>query len=130
FSTFDKDNDGKITVCEVHKTFNSLGMQVDYETCEQMVKQVDLDGNGQIDFEEFILLTTRSENPQSEEREVMEMFRLIDKDHSGSIEVEELKEAFVTLGMKLTIDDLNEMMKQADINGDGKIDYSGQSLTS
>lgn len=81
-------------------------------------------GNGRIDFEEFILLTSRYKSPQSDEQEIEEMFNLIDKDGSGSIEANELKETFVTIGVPISDRDVAEMMKEAKVEGD-TIYYDG-----
>ena len=53
--------------------------------------------------------------------------QVFDHNCDGYISKRELFDTMKQLGIKLTLEDLNEMMKQADINGDGKIDYSGRS---
>ena len=74
-------------------------------------------GNGQIDFEEFLLLAKYYEKPLSEEQEIREMFNLIDKDRSGYIDVEELKETFISLGIPLNDKDIKQMLKEAKVEG-------------
>lgn len=54
----------------------------------------------------------------SQEREIREMFNAIDKDHSGFIDVEELKTTFTTLGVVLSDSDVRTMLKEANIKGD------------
>jgi hypothetical protein len=75
-------------------------------------------GNNQIDFDEFVLLVDKYEKPMSQEREIREMFNAIDKDHSGFIDVEELKTTFTTLGVVLSDSDVRTMLKEANIKGD------------
>jgi len=53
FRIFDKDGDGTISAKEIMTVMKALGEDVDEETCNLMVKSVDLDGNGTIDVYEF-----------------------------------------------------------------------------
>ena len=63
---------------------------------KSIIKSVDADGSGTIDFDEFLdLMSDPKFNPKDEHRQVFEMF---DKDGSGRISVSELKEAFSNLG--------------------------------
>lgn len=43
------------------------------------------------------------------------MFNAIDRDHSGFVDADELKETFVALGIPLTDEDVRGMMKDADV---------------
>ncbi len=53
-------------------------------------------------------------------------FQLFDKNGDGYISAEELYLVMTQLGEKLSMNDASEMMKEADTNGDGLIDYKGQ----
>jgi len=53
FKVFDKDGDGTITASEIEVVMKALGENVDRETIDLMIKSVDTDGNGSIDYEEF-----------------------------------------------------------------------------
>ena len=57
------------------------------------------------------------------EDEVRQAFKVFDKDGNGFITSEELGAVMANLGERLTAGELKEMMKEADTNGDGKIDY-------
>lgn len=59
------------------------------------------------------------------EEELREAFRLFDTDGSGSINAQELRKVMLNLGEKLTKEDLDEMIKEADMDGDGTVDYEG-----
>ncbi len=50
FSLFDKDGDGKITSKELGTVMRSLGANPTEAELKDMIKDVDLDGNGTIDF--------------------------------------------------------------------------------
>jgi len=83
-------------------------------------------GNGTIDFCEFVLLVERCSKgkPASDDQEIRDMFNLIDKDRSGFVDAEELKETFVGLGIPLTDDDVRGMMTDANVVG-SHIYYEG-----
>lgn len=59
------------------------------------------------------------------EEEILEAFRVFDRDGNGSISKEELRFAITTLGEKVKEEELDDLMNAADLNGDGQINYSG-----
>ena len=62
---------------------------------------------------------------EAQEAEILASFRKFDVDGSGSISVDELRITLrEVLGEETPDEDLEEMVKAADINGDGDIDYS------
>ena len=52
-------------------------------------------------------------------------FRTFDRDGSGFITADELRHVMTNLGEKLTDEEVNEMIREADLNGDGHIDING-----
>ena len=59
------------------------------------------------------------------EQEFEDALRFFDKDGRGLINAQQLKSALQSYGEPLENEDLNELMKMADVKGDGKIDYLG-----
>lgn len=57
------------------------------------------------------------------ENDLLEAFKVFDKDQDGSITQDELRSVMTNLGQKLTSQELDEMIKEADTDGDGKINY-------
>ena len=53
-------------------------------------------------------------------------FRVFDRDGDGFISAAELKFTMMNLGEDLTQQEIDDMMTNADINGDGKVDYNGK----
>ena len=82
-------------------------------------------GNGTIDFPEFLTMMARKMKDTDSEEELRESFRVFDKDGNGYISAAELRHVMTNLGEKLTDDEVDEMMKEADTNGDGQISYEG-----
>lgn len=51
--------------------------------------------------------------------------RVFDKDGNGFISAAELRHVMTNLGEKLTDDEVEEMIREADVDGDGKVNYDG-----
>ena len=88
-----------------------------------MIKEVDADGNSTIDFHEFISLMTGNKNTNDSERELQEAFRVYDRDGSGFISASELRHVMADSGVRLSVKELDNMLREADIDGDGQINY-------
>ena len=58
------------------------------------------------------------------EEEMNVAFKMFDKDKNGYIEREELKQMMTKLGEKLTDGEIDEMMKEADTDKDGRVNYN------
>ena len=61
------------------------------------------------------------------EEELREAFRVFDKDENGYISAAELHHVMTNLGEKLTEEEVDEMIREADIDGDGQVNYEGKS---
>lgn len=123
FALFDKDNDGTITTTELGTVMRSLGQAPTDSELQDMINEVDVDGSGTIDFQEFLEMMTKHMKETDTEQELKEAFKVFDKNGDGKISAEELKTVMLNLGEKLTDDEINEMIREADANGDGQVDY-------
>lgn len=101
----------------------SLGQNPTEAELQDMINEVDADGNGTIDFPEFLNLMARKMKDTDSEEELKEAFRVFDKDQNGFISAAELRHVMTNLGEKLTDEEVDEMIREADVDGDGQINY-------
>ncbi len=114
---------GTITTKELGTVMRSLGQNPTEAELADMINEVDADGNGNIDFPEFLTMMARKMKDTDSEEEILEAFKVFDKDGSGFISAAELRHIMTNLGEKLTDEEVEEMVREADVNGDGQIDY-------
>ena len=57
------------------------------------------------------------------EKELKEAFRVFDRNGDGSISAKDLRHIMTNLGEKLTDEEVDEMIREADIDGNGQINY-------
>ena len=123
FDQFDKDKDGKISAKELENDMVSMGQNPTNEEIKEMMEEADLNKDGKIDFEEFLSLMTRNSPETQTEDEVINAFRVFDKEGNGLISSAELKHIMMTIGDKMTEEEADEMVNEADIDEDGMINY-------
>jgi calmodulin len=123
FEIFDKDKDGYITIKELGEIMKNLGQSPSEAELQDMINEVDIDGNGNIDFKEFLGLMARKMRDTDTEEELIEAFKVFDRDGNGLISSSELQHVMTSLGEKISDGEVEEMIKEADLDGDGYINY-------
>ena len=86
-----------------------------------MIADIDKDGSGTIDFEEFLQMMTAKMGERDSREEIMKAFRLFDEEGRGKIGIKELKRVAKELGENMTDEELQEMIDEADRDGDGEV---------
>ncbi|GER25471.1 calmodulin [Striga asiatica] len=123
FSLFDNDGDGCITTEELATVIRSLDQNPTEEELKEMIDGVDSDGNGTIEFAEFLNLMASKIKDVDAEEELKEAFKVFDKDQNGYISAEELQHVMINLGEKLSDEEAEQMIREADLDGDGQVNY-------
>ncbi|XP_035162631.1 calmodulin-like protein 3 [Callithrix jacchus] len=123
FSLFDKDGDGCITTHELGTVMRSLGQNPTEAELQDMMREIDQDGNGTVDFPEFLGMMARKMRDKDSEEEIREAFRVFDKDGNGFVSTSELRHIMTRLGEKLSDEEVEEMIRAADTDGDGQVNY-------
>ncbi|XP_065060892.1 uncharacterized protein LOC135688111 isoform X1 [Rhopilema esculentum] len=130
FEMFDKDGDGTITTNELGTVMRNLGQNPSQDDLKQMISEVDEDGTGDIDFDEFCTLMARmmgldgmDEEPEAEESH-KEAFKLLDQRGTGQISSTHFKEILGSISEKLSQSEINQIIEEIDPDHDGKINFS------
>ncbi|UJR13846.1 hypothetical protein I4U23_000856 [Adineta vaga] len=124
FSLLDRDGDGSISNSEIHSLMNSLGYSPSHEDISSVISKVDIDGDGSVDFDEFLIMMQRRKSTGGSGMELEKVFNVFDKNKDGFIDKNELYDMLVRLGEHITEDDVIEMIGEADcLDHDGKVSY-------
>lgn len=100
-----------------------LGQNPSEEDLIEMMRLVDVNGDNEIDFDEFLVMMTMRSGERDTEAELREAFKLFDLDGSGTISRDELKTLMKNLGQALTDEEVEAMIDEVDINRDGEISF-------
>jgi len=130
FKTYDRDGDGSIDRGELHKALTNYKFNFSDQEVDIIFAAGDLDGDGTVDFEEFMYLMCPSteqivrkfrDNYKSV-NDVKAAFRRFDKNRDGGLSVSELKRMMMSTGYSFTDMEVDAIMNLGDKDGDGEID--------
>jgi calcium-dependent protein kinase len=122
FRALDKNGDGKLSREELVEAYKSSMPLAQAElTVDNVMRQVDSDGSGFIDYSEFIAACANHQTLLSRTN-LKTAFDAFDKDHSGKISAQELRAMLDSEGA-VTEEVWSDLIRQADLNGDGEIEY-------
>merc|ERR1712224_980418 len=88
---------------------SSLGFEPKKEEIQKMISDVDDDGSGTIEYEEFLKMMTHKILNRDPKDEILKAFRLFDDDETGKISFKNLKRVAKELGERMTDEELQEM---------------------
>jgi len=86
-----------------------------------VINEVDADGNGTIDFPEFLTMMARKMKDTGSEEEILEVFKVFDKNGDGFISATELRHIMTNFRKKTTGEEVGEMIREANLDDDGQI---------
>merc|ERR1711885_97121 len=91
------------------------------EELKKMVTDVDNDGNGTIEFSEFLSMMTAKMGEKDTREDIEKVFKLFDNDSTNKISFRNLARVAEELGENIDDEELQDMINQADRDGDGEI---------
>lgn len=123
FAEFDQNSDGFISKEELLNVMTNFGHMISNDELDAMIKLADNDGNGLVDFKEFLSLMDSNCLVQNVDQEVQNLFEMIDLNNDGYLSEKEISTMMKNLGEKVRKKDIRKMVKEADKNKDGKISF-------
>jgi calmodulin len=123
FDIFDKDKDGIVSLEELSSVMRSLNQDVSEVELRLIIDDVNPEKTGTIDFAQFVFIMQKRRTGDDYDEEIINAFRVFDKNDSGIITATELRHVLTTIGDKLTDEEVDAMIREADIDGDGNINY-------
>merc|ERR1712070_941713 len=121
FDLFDTDGSGAVDSSELHTAMKALGFEPKKEEIAKMVREMDKDGDATVDFEEFCVMLAEKMNQKDGKEELLKGFKLFDDDNTGKISMKNFKRVAKELGENLTDKELEDILGEADTDGDGEI---------
>ncbi|XP_049779897.1 troponin C, isoallergen Bla g 6.0101-like [Schistocerca cancellata] len=126
FDVFDHQKTGSIGTDMVRTILEMLGLRLNEKQLQEIIEEVDADGSGQLEFDEFVQLAARflvEEDAEAMQQELREAFRLYDKEGNGYITTGVLREILRELDDKITEEELDMMIEEIDSDGSGTVDF-------
>ena len=143
FDMFDTDHSGAIGFFEMKNLTKHLGVEMDDAALKASMEKIDENGNGDLEFDEFVQwlgeagqsgdkfailkskIRAQGTRPLTnvQIQRLNDVFNHFDTDGSGSIDIAELGHVFVAMGQPMAQEDLEALMKQADDDGSGEMEF-------
>ncbi|KAJ1606699.1 putative centrin [Cryptosporidium canis] len=120
FELFDGDSIGFIDIKELKVAMRALGLDTKKDELRKIVSSAELN-NGMVSYSEFYDLVETKILQRDPREEIIKAFKLFDDDGTGKITFKNLKRVAKELGENITDEEIQEMIEEADRDGDGEI---------
>ncbi|XP_015250122.1 PREDICTED: calmodulin-like protein 4 [Cyprinodon variegatus] len=124
FSLYDKKLKGKIDSKDLITVMRCLGSSPTPGEIERHLQVHKIGKKGEVDFSTFLIMMHRQMQQEDPKNEILEAFRMTDKQKRGYIQASELRAKLTTLGEKLTNREVDELFREANIRSNGNIKYA------
>ncbi|XP_065058483.1 calmodulin-A-like [Rhopilema esculentum] len=114
FKLCDKSGKGTLTGVELKALMKSVGDDPDGEDIQEIMYEVDLDGNGEIDFMEFVHVMHKNVKQPITDANMEQCFKVFDSDENGYITIRGLERVFLSLGQQCSTTELKDMISFID----------------
>ncbi|NXT45508.1 CETN2 protein, partial [Pluvianellus socialis] len=129
FELLDRDGSGLIDVGDLKArsrenavTVRALGCELGKEEMKRIVSELGEEGSEKLNFKSFLRVMTQKMAEPCLEKEIPKAFKVFDRDGTGKISFQNLKVVAGELGEDVTDEELQEMIDEADVDGDGEVD--------
>ncbi len=123
FDRFDQEGTGLITSKDLGNILRSFGIDILDRDLTDLLEEINRNNGGKISFSSFLeILISRLDNLEIE-KTIISAFEVFDSTKRGIISASELRYLMTHLGERLSEEEVNEMIREADVDGTGQIDY-------
>ncbi|CAI9782796.1 unnamed protein product [Fraxinus pennsylvanica] len=122
FQMMDTGNKGKIDINELRTGLYKLGHQIPDADLQVLMEAGDLNKDGYLDCGEFVAVSVHLRKMNNEDH-LFKAFEFFDRNQSGYIEIEELRDAFADEAEITSEEVINAIIQDVDIDKDGRISY-------
>ncbi|XP_002737188.1 uncharacterized protein LOC100368683 [Saccoglossus kowalevskii] len=113
----------QIDAISLQRAMRALGFKITRSDAREMIRDVDVDRTGMIEFNEFLEFVIQHQgSAQDIHDEIKQGFQMFDFDGTGQLTLDNLKLACKETGVKFTEQELKDMIEEADTNGDNQVD--------
>ncbi|OMJ84157.1 hypothetical protein SteCoe_14783 [Stentor coeruleus] len=123
FDLFDSDGSGTVEPRELKSAMVSLGFEAKNATLFHVVSELDKDGSGAIDFEEFLGMMSSQMTDHDSREDIRAIFTLFDIDKTGYINIKNLKKIARDLGETCDDEELLDLIRKGDSDNDGQVSF-------
>ena len=99
----------------------SLGFDSKNGSIFQMIAELDSDGNGNLDFNEFFGLMTTKISDKNSRAQYAKVFAIYDEERKGYLTADDLVRVAQTLGENISAEEISELIRRADSDHDGVV---------
>ena len=119
FDSFDEDNDGLVAPDNLERLLRCLSFNPTPEEIEDMLDDLQ---NKPFNFNCFAYIVSRHSRCNDTENDLIDSFKLFDKDHSGVLPVETIRKILQSIKQPFTNEQLDDLLQHVEV--EGFVDYS------
>ena len=123
FNNFDKDQDGLISYQELKELMKQTSKSFIEADLQDLLNEVDINEKGQINCKTYIDIIFKLNRKNDTDDEIIEVFKIFDKDNSGLISTKKIMDVFLKIDENIKEEEVLQMIKECDIDQDGYLNF-------
>lgn len=123
FDFFDRDGGGSVAADEIGNVLKKMAQCPSMGELDQMIKELDKSGDGEVDFDEFLCYMAEKIRNQDPLEDLIAAFAHFDEGKTGKCDTAFIKEMLTEYCDKMTADEADDIIADGDPDGKGWVDY-------